>query len=119
MAVRKDHADLEIPRVIPRAGERCDLALGQLGREPLQADVGKTHRGHRAAQLHRATRRHRQRREPPLRLEQRQIIRRIYFYSVSGNILPQRRKVAENQNKNPFATFVCFARQIKTLLDKN
>ncbi len=36
------HADLEIPRVIPRAGQRRDLALGQLGREPLQPDVRKS-----------------------------------------------------------------------------
>src|SRR6266542_4164293 len=33
------------------------------GREPLQTDVGKTHRRHRAAQLRRATRRHRPRLE--------------------------------------------------------
>ena len=58
------HADLEIPRVIPRAGQRRDLALGQFGREPLLAEVGKTHRGHRAAQLDRATRRIGWRRKP-------------------------------------------------------
>jgi hypothetical protein len=48
------HADLEIPRVIPRAGQRRDLALGQLGSETLQADVGKTHRGHRPAECFKA-----------------------------------------------------------------
>ena len=47
------HADLEIPRVIPRAGERRDLAPRKFRREPLQPDVGKTHRRHRAAQLRR------------------------------------------------------------------
>ena len=57
VAVRKDHAGLEIPRIIPRAGQRRDLALGQLGCEALQPDVEKTHRGHRAAQFHPATRR--------------------------------------------------------------
>ena len=60
------HTDLEIPRVIPRAGQRRDLPLGQLGREPLQPDVRKTHRRHRPAQLHPATRCYWQRREPPL-----------------------------------------------------
>ena len=34
-------ADLKIPRVIPRAGQRRDFPLGQLGREPLQAESGK------------------------------------------------------------------------------
>ena len=47
--------DLKIPRVIPRAGQRRDFPLGQLGREPLQSDVGKTDRRHRAAQKPRAT----------------------------------------------------------------
>ena len=47
------HADLKIPRVIPRAGQRRDFPLGQFRREPLQTNVGKTDRRHRAAQLRR------------------------------------------------------------------
>ena len=42
------HADLKIARGIPRAGQRRDLPLGQLGREALLPRIGKTHRGHRA-----------------------------------------------------------------------
>ena len=45
--------DFENMRVIPRPGQRRDFPLGQLGREPLQTDVGKTDRRHRAAQLRR------------------------------------------------------------------
>jgi hypothetical protein len=45
----------------------------------LQTDIGKTHRDHRAAQLHPATRRHGQRGKPSLGLEQCQIIGRIRF----------------------------------------
>ena len=40
---------------IRRARQRRDFPLGQLGRKPLQPDVRETHRGHRAAQFHRAT----------------------------------------------------------------
>ena len=56
------HADLKIARVIPRAGQRRDFPLGQLGRKSLHTDVGKTHRRHSATQMRRAARRHRQRR---------------------------------------------------------
>jgi len=42
------HADLKIARVIPRTGQRRDFPLGQLGREPLQPDVGKADGRHRA-----------------------------------------------------------------------
>jgi len=34
-------SNLKIPRVIPRAGQRRDFPLGQLGREPLQTESGK------------------------------------------------------------------------------
>ena len=33
------HADLEISHIILCAGERRDVALGKLGRKPLQTDV--------------------------------------------------------------------------------
>jgi hypothetical protein len=56
VAVCKDHADLKIARVIPRAGQRRDFPLGQLGRKSLQRRVGKTNRRHRAAQMRRAAR---------------------------------------------------------------
>ena len=36
------HADLKVARLIRRAGQRGDFPLGQLGREPLETDVGKT-----------------------------------------------------------------------------
>src|ERR1035437_6284707 len=45
-----DHI-LKLP-VSRRAGQRRDFSLRKLRREPLQTDVGKTNRGHRAAQLH-------------------------------------------------------------------
>jgi sensor histidine kinase regulating citrate/malate metabolism len=48
-----------------------------LGREPLQTDVGKTDRRHRAAQIHRTTGGNGQRCKPPVRLQQSQIIGRI------------------------------------------
>ena len=51
-----------------------------LGRKALHPDVRETHRGHRAAQLHAPARPHRQRRKPPRRLEQRQIIPRIHLH---------------------------------------
>ena len=84
----------------PRAGQRRDFPLGQpreiiqridlqqpekpisrdqLGREPLQTDVGKTDRRHRAAQKPRATGGNGQRRKPPVRLQQSQIIGRIHL----------------------------------------
>jgi len=37
--------------VIRRARQRHNFPLGQLGREPLQTDFGKTDRRHRAAKL--------------------------------------------------------------------
>jgi hypothetical protein len=50
-------ADLKIARVIPRSKFDFPIAIfpvvavrKHLGREPLQTDVGKTHRRHRAAQ---------------------------------------------------------------------
>jgi hypothetical protein len=49
-------ADLKIPRVIPRSKFDLPMAISpvvavrqHLGREPLQTDVGKTDRRHRAA----------------------------------------------------------------------
>jgi hypothetical protein len=36
--------------IIHRIGQWCDFPLGQLGREPMQTDVGKTNRRHRAAE---------------------------------------------------------------------
>ena len=50
------HADLKIARVILLAGQQCDFTFGQLGREPLQTDVGKSDGRHRAAQTRRAAR---------------------------------------------------------------
>ncbi|MGD0349568.1 MAG: hypothetical protein ABSB84_04545 [Verrucomicrobiota bacterium] len=47
------HADLKIARVIRRAGQRRDFVFSQLGREPLQTDVGKTDRRHCASKIHR------------------------------------------------------------------
>ena len=79
------HADLKIPRVIPRAGQRRDFPLGQLGREPLQTDVGKTDRRHRAAQLRRPAGCNGQRRKLPVRFEQRQIIGRIHLNHLGVN----------------------------------
>jgi hypothetical protein len=62
VAVCKDHADLKIARVIrrskfdfPTATSPVVAVRKHLGREPLQTDVGKTDRRHRAAQSHRAT----------------------------------------------------------------
>ncbi len=60
--VCKDHADLKIARVIPRSKFDFPPAISpvvavrkHLGREPLQTDVAKTDRRHRAAQKPRAT----------------------------------------------------------------
>jgi hypothetical protein len=58
---------LKLPRIILHAGQRGDFFPRQFGREPLQAHVGKTDRGHRAPQPHRAARHHRQRRKLALR----------------------------------------------------
>ena len=74
------HADLKIARVIPRAGQRRDFPLGQLGREPLQTD-GR----HRAAKIHRATGGNGQRCKPPVRLQQSQIIGRIHLNHFGVN----------------------------------
>ena len=51
-----------------------------LGRKPVQPDVRETHRGHRPAQFHRATRGNGQRCKPPNGFQQSQIIRRIHLH---------------------------------------
>jgi hypothetical protein len=79
VAVCKDHADLKIARVIPRAGQRRDFPLGQLGRKPLQRRVGKTNRRHRAAQMRRTARGNRQWRKFSIGFQRSQIIRRIHL----------------------------------------
>ncbi len=49
--------DLEIPRIIRRAGQRRDFSPRKTRREPLRTDVGKTRHRHRVAQMRRAKRR--------------------------------------------------------------
>ena len=58
VAVCQDHADLKIARVIPRSKFDFPMAIfpvmavrQHLGREPLQPDVGKTDRRHRAVKI--------------------------------------------------------------------
>jgi hypothetical protein len=79
------HADLKIAGVIHSTGKRRDLALGQLGRVSLHADVGKAHSGHGSAELHRATRRHRQGSELALGFEQGKIIASVHLHHLSGD----------------------------------
>jgi hypothetical protein len=55
------------------------------GRKPLQPDVRETHRGHRPAQFHRATRGNRQRCKPPNGFQPSQIIRRIHLHHQIDN----------------------------------
>ena len=45
-------ADLEMPWVILRPGQPGNLSLGQLGRKPLQPDVGETKRRRRRPKPH-------------------------------------------------------------------
>jgi hypothetical protein len=79
------HADLKIARVIRRAGQRRDFVFSQLGREPLQTDVGKTDRRRRASKIHRTTGGNWQRRKFPVRFQQSQIIGRIHRkFTVTG-----------------------------------
>ena len=92
VAVCKDHADLKIARVIRRSKFDFPIAISpvvavrqHLGREPLQTDVGKTDRRHRAAQKPRATSGNGQRCKPPDRLQQRQIIGRIHLNHLGVN----------------------------------
>jgi ribosomal protein S8E len=73
-----------IQRLVLQQPEKS-ISRGQLGREPLQTDVGKTDRRHRAAQSHRATGGNGQRRKPPVRLQQSQIIGRIHLNNFGGN----------------------------------
>ena len=68
-----------------KARQRRDFPLGQLGREPLHTDIGKTAGRHRAAKIHHATGNNWQRCKPPDRLQQSQIIGRIHLNHFGVN----------------------------------
>jgi hypothetical protein len=86
-----------MPRIILHAGQRGDFSPRSgvsADRRHLEKRIsgslprsryGETDRGHRAPQPHRATRHHRQRRKPVLRLEQREVIGRIHLHHLGGD----------------------------------
>ena len=86
-----------------------------LGREPLQTDVGKTDRRHRAAQKSRATGGNGQRCKPPVRLQQSQIIGRVHLNHLGVN----QTRAREQTNLRRILDHMMIGNQITIVRDEN